>query len=145
VDNSDKPSPVLIWLRECAARELIDRAAAAARGLGLGRRRTPIGRLAPCEDRIRVIKDTGLPPPPALPGRDLVRICLDQTGEPVRRVLEVLTPLAYFTPGSATRNGRPSPNNACARANSPPGFQPRMLVSRPTQRTVNIGGSRLSD
>src|SRR6185436_18985823 len=62
VDNSDKPSPVLIWLRECAARELIDRAAAAARGLGLGRRRTPIGRLAPCEDRIRVIKDTGLPP-----------------------------------------------------------------------------------
>jgi len=84
-------------------------------------------------------------PRPALPGRDLVRICLDQTGEPVRRVLEVLTPLAYFTPRSATRNGRPSPNNACARANSPPGFQPRMLVSRPTQRTVNIGGSRLSD
>jgi len=33
-------------------------------------------------------------PPPALPGRDLVRICLDQTGETVRRVLEVLTPLA---------------------------------------------------
>ena len=33
-------------------------------------------------------------PRPALPGRDLVRICLDQTGEPVRAVLDVLTPLA---------------------------------------------------
>jgi len=33
-------------------------------------------------------------PRPALPGRDLVRICLDQAGEPVRRVLDVLTPLA---------------------------------------------------
>jgi DNA primase len=33
-------------------------------------------------------------PHPALPGRDLVRICCNQPGEPVDRVLEVLTPLA---------------------------------------------------
>jgi DNA primase len=31
---------------------------------------------------------------PQLPGRDLVRICLHQAGEPVTRVLDVLTPLA---------------------------------------------------
>ena len=33
-------------------------------------------------------------PRPALPGRDLVRICFDQPAEPVRHVLDVLTPLA---------------------------------------------------
>jgi DNA primase len=33
-------------------------------------------------------------PRPALPGRELVRICFEQPDEPVRRVLDVLTPLA---------------------------------------------------
>ncbi len=34
------------------------------------------------------------PPSPELPGRDLVRICFEQPGEPVPRVLDVLTCLA---------------------------------------------------
>jgi DNA primase len=40
-------------------------------------------------------------PSPQLPGRDLVRICLDQPGEPVARVLDVLTPLATHLSHSA--------------------------------------------
>jgi DNA primase len=43
-------------------------------------------------------------PHPALPGRDLVRICLDQPGEPVDRILEVLTPLATQLSHSAARD-----------------------------------------
>jgi DNA primase len=42
-------------------------------------------------------------PSPQLPGRDLVRICLDQPGEPAARVLDVLTPLATQLSHSATR------------------------------------------
>ena len=40
-------------------------------------------------------------PSPQLPGRDLVRICLDQPGEPVAPVLDVLTPLATHLSHSA--------------------------------------------
>ena len=40
-------------------------------------------------------------PRPALPGRDLVRICVDQPGERVRRVLDVLVPLAVRLPEGA--------------------------------------------
>ena len=43
-------------------------------------------------------------PHPALPGRDLVRICLDQPGEPAIRILEVLTPLATQLSQSAARD-----------------------------------------
>lgn len=42
-------------------------------------------------------------PSPQLPGRDLVRICFDQPGEPAGRVLDVLTPLAMHLSRSATR------------------------------------------
>jgi hypothetical protein len=42
-------------------------------------------------------------PRPQLPGRDLVRICLHQPGEPAARVLDVLTPLATQLSHSATR------------------------------------------
>jgi len=42
-------------------------------------------------------------PKPQLPGRDLVRICLDQPGEPVARVLDVLTPLATQLSRCTTR------------------------------------------
>jgi DNA primase len=42
-------------------------------------------------------------PNPRLPGRDLVRICLDQPGEPVARVLDVLTPLAMQLSHRAAR------------------------------------------
>jgi DNA primase len=42
-------------------------------------------------------------PSPQLPGRDLVRICLHQPGEPAGRVLDVLTPLATHLSHSATR------------------------------------------
>jgi DNA primase len=48
----------------------------------------------------KVATDT---PHPALPGRDLVRICLDQPGEPVDRILEVLTSLAAQLSQSAAR------------------------------------------
>jgi DNA primase len=40
---------------------------------------------------------------PELPGRDLVRICFAQPGEPVRRVLDVLTSLAEQLTQSAAR------------------------------------------
>jgi DNA primase len=43
-------------------------------------------------------------PSPLLPGRDLVRICLDQPGEPAGRVLAVLTPLAMHLSHDATRD-----------------------------------------
>jgi DNA primase len=42
-------------------------------------------------------------PSPQLPGRDLVRICHDQPGEPVGRVLDVLTRLATQLSRGATR------------------------------------------
>jgi DNA primase len=42
-------------------------------------------------------------PSPQLPGRDLVRICLDQPGESAGRVLDVLTPLAMHLSHSAAR------------------------------------------
>jgi DNA primase len=42
-------------------------------------------------------------PSPQLPGRDLVRICLDQPGEPDGRVLDVLTALAMQLSHDATR------------------------------------------
>jgi DNA primase len=42
-------------------------------------------------------------PHPALPGRDLVRICFNQPGEPVDRILEVLTALAAQLSQSAAR------------------------------------------
>jgi len=40
---------------------------------------------------------------PALPGRELVRICVDQPGERVRIVLDVLVPLAMRLPEGAAR------------------------------------------
>lgn len=40
---------------------------------------------------------------PALPGRELVRICVDQSGERVRHVLDVLVPLAMRLPEGAAR------------------------------------------
>ena len=43
-------------------------------------------------------------PRPQLPGRDLVRICLDQPGEPVRNVLDVLTPMAMRLREAAARD-----------------------------------------
>ena len=51
-------------------------------------------------DDNKVASDT---PHPALPGRDLVRICLDQPGDPAVRILEVLTPLAAQLSHSAAR------------------------------------------
>jgi len=42
-------------------------------------------------------------PRPALPGRELVRICVDQPGERVRHVLDVLVPLAMRLPERAAR------------------------------------------
>jgi DNA primase len=42
-------------------------------------------------------------PKPQLPGRDLVRICHDEPGEPAGRVLDMLTPLAMHLSHSATR------------------------------------------
>jgi DNA primase len=42
-------------------------------------------------------------PRPALPGRDLVRICVDQPGKGSRRVLDVLVPLALRLPEGAAR------------------------------------------
>jgi DNA primase len=42
-------------------------------------------------------------PSPQLPGRDLVRICLDQPSQPASRVLDVLTPLAAQLSASAAR------------------------------------------
>jgi len=48
----------------------------------------------------KVATDT---PHPVLPGRDLVRVCLNQPGEPVDRILEVLTPLANQLSQSAAR------------------------------------------
>ena len=42
-------------------------------------------------------------PTPTLPGRDLVRLCFDQPGEPVRRIVDVLTPLAMRLHESAAR------------------------------------------
>ena len=42
-------------------------------------------------------------PSAQLPGRDLVRICLDQPGEPAAHVLDVLTPLATQLSRGATR------------------------------------------
>jgi DNA primase len=41
-------------------------------------------------------------PRPQLPGRELVRICLDQPGEPADRVLDALTPLTTQLSHSAT-------------------------------------------
>jgi DNA primase len=43
-------------------------------------------------------------PSPQLPGRALVRICLAQPGEPVARILGVLTPLALQLTQRAARN-----------------------------------------
>jgi DNA primase len=51
-------------------------------------------------DRRGYADPTTGPPSPALPGRDLVRICFDQPGEPVTRVLDVLTSLALPLPPS---------------------------------------------
>ena len=42
-------------------------------------------------------------PRPTLPGRELVRICVDQPGEPVRPVLDVLVPLATRLPERTAR------------------------------------------
>jgi DNA primase len=42
-------------------------------------------------------------PSPQLPGRDLVRICLSQPGDPAAQVLDVLTPLALHLSHRATR------------------------------------------
>lgn len=51
------------------------------------------GRAAPATDA----------PSPQLPGRDLVRICLDQPSQPASRVLDVLTPLAAQLSANAAR------------------------------------------
>ena len=42
-------------------------------------------------------------PSPVLPGRDLVRICFENPGEPPLRILDVLTPLAMQLTQSAAR------------------------------------------
>jgi DNA primase len=47
----------------------------------------------PAFDRRGCLHATTQDPRPQLPGRDLVRICFDEPGEPVRHVLEVLTQL----------------------------------------------------
>jgi DNA primase len=54
-------------------------------------------------DRRGCLEATTDAPRPALPGRDLVRICFDQPGEPVRAVLDVLTPLALRLREGAAR------------------------------------------
>ena len=42
-------------------------------------------------------------PRPALPGRELIRICVDQPGERAHHVLDVLVPLAMRLPEGAAR------------------------------------------
>jgi DNA primase len=54
-------------------------------------------------DRRGCLDVTTEAPRPALPGRDLVRICFDQPGEPVRAVLDVLTELALRLREGAAR------------------------------------------
>jgi DNA primase len=57
----------------------------------------------PAFDRRGCLGVTTEAPRPQLPGRDLVRICFDGPGEPVRRVLEVLTQLDMRLRGGAAR------------------------------------------
>jgi DNA primase len=55
----------------------------------------------PAFDRRGCLSATTDVPRPQLPGRDLVRICFDEPGEPVRRVVEVLTQLDMQLRGGA--------------------------------------------
>jgi DNA primase len=57
----------------------------------------------PAFDRRGCLGVTTEAPRPQLPGRDLVRICFDESGEPVRRVLEVFTQLDMQLRGEAAR------------------------------------------
>jgi DNA primase len=54
-------------------------------------------------DRRGWLEATTDAPRPALPGRDLVRICFDRPGEPARAVLDVLTELAMQLREGAAR------------------------------------------
>jgi len=55
----------------------------------------------PAFDRRGCLSDTSEAPRPQLPGRDLVRICFNDPGEPVRRVVDVLTKLDMRLRGGA--------------------------------------------
>jgi DNA primase len=57
----------------------------------------------PAFDRRGCLSVTTDAPRPQLPGRDLVRICFDEPGEPVRRIEDVLTQLDMRLGGSAAR------------------------------------------
>jgi len=97
-------------------------------------------------------------PSPQLPGRDLVRICLNQPGEPAGRVLDVLTPLAMHLSQSATRElidqaahemtergANPRGNFAQAARAAISDAQRLALVQQRLRATAGIaGGSQLS-
>jgi len=57
----------------------------------------------PAFDRRGCLGVTTEAPRPQLPGRDLVRICFDEPGEPVRRIVDVLTQLDTRLRGGAAR------------------------------------------
>jgi DNA primase len=57
----------------------------------------------PAFDRRGCIGASTEAPRPQLPGRDLVRICFDEPGEPVRRIVDVLTQLDMRLRGGAAR------------------------------------------
>jgi len=92
-------------------------------------------------------------PGPQLPGRDLVRICFDQPGEPAGRVLDVLTPLASQLSQSATRELiDQAEHEMTARGRNPRGefaqaaraaindAQQLALVQQKLRATAGIGG-----
>ncbi len=57
----------------------------------------------PAFDRRACLGATTEAPRPQLPGRDLVRICFEEPGEPVRRIVDVLTQLDRQLRGGAAR------------------------------------------
>jgi DNA primase len=97
-------------------------------------------------------------PGPRLPGRDLARICLDQPGEPVGRVLDVLTPLAtQLSQGAARELIAQAEHEMTARGANPRGqfaqaaraaikdAQQLALVQQQLRATAGMrGGSQLS-
>ena len=57
----------------------------------------------PAFDRRGCLDVTTEAPRPQLPGRDLVRICFEEPGEPVRRIVDMLTQLDMQLRGGAAR------------------------------------------
>jgi DNA primase len=57
----------------------------------------------PAFDRRGCLSVTTEDPRPQLPGRELVRICFEEPGEPVRRIVDILTQLDMRLRGSAAR------------------------------------------